>query len=182
MRFEVESRLQDLHEAFERWYVQPKPGRTLIVGSRVYEGREDRRQRYPNTVGVDMLEGDGVDLVVNLEEPVPEGLGQFAHIECDSVLEHSRRPWLLAANLERLMEEGATLFLSVPFVWRVHFYPQDLFRFTAEGVRTLFPGVDWTRLAYASDKLRPDTYIKAQTIEGHPYFPRTEVLGFGVKR
>lgn len=170
-------------EKFEAKYRKPKEGRTLIVGSRVYATREDRRKLYPDAIGVDMLEGPGVDIVANLEEPVewlPGGM-LFDHIECISVLEHSRRPWLLAANIERLMAPGATLHLSVPFVWRPHFYPGDFFRYTVAGVESLFPTIKWDALRYASqDALwKDDAKQPRQMIGRAVYFPRCEVLGFG---
>ena len=68
-------------ERFEREVVRPRQGRTLIVGSKVYADKEDRRGRYSDAVGVDMLSGDGVDFVVNLEEPLPKALGLFDHVE-----------------------------------------------------------------------------------------------------
>lgn len=120
-----------------------RKGRTLIVGSHVYEGREDDRARYKNAVGVDMIPGPGVDVVHDMEEPLPAGLGTFAHIECFSVLEHSRRPWLLAANIERLLESGGTLWVTVPWMWRRHGYPSDYFRFTTEGIKAIFHGIQW---------------------------------------
>lgn len=168
-------------EEFEAKWVHPAPaGRVLIAGSRVFSAKEDRRTRYPGrAVGIDMEAGDGVDMVLDLEGPLNGALGQFTHIECLSVLEHSRAPWALAANLERLLLPGGTLFLSVPFVWRVHQYPGDLWRFTDQGVRALFPFIDWEQIAYASDRLRPDHYIKAHEVGGHPMLPRTEVLGWG---
>jgi hypothetical protein len=168
---------------FEKRYVRPREGRTLIVGSRLYSGKEDRRQRFARAVGVDMQAGDGVDRVVNLEDDLPDDIGKFAHIECMSVLEHSRRPWLLAANLQRLLKRRGSIFLTVPFVWRFHAYDSDYYRFTAEGVRVLFPDVEWHALMYASNRLRPDEYLKAEEIgpEGHPFLPRCEVAGFGVK-
>lgn len=170
------------HRSFIKQFVRPKVGRTLIVGSKLYDGKEDRRLLYPNAVGVDMLPGDGVDCVLDLEEPSAAlTLGAFTHIECWSVLEHSRRPWLLAANLEAMLEPGGTMHVSVPFVWRYHAYSSDFFRFTAEGVRSLFGGIQWDALMYASNKLRPDHYMRAVDHEGVPHFPRCEVVGFGVK-
>lgn len=165
---------------FEQRFVRPAPGRTLIVGSKLYEGRDDRRQLYENAIGVDMLPGDGVDLVLNLEETLPSGLGKFAHVECMSVLEHSRRPWKLAANIVRLMEHGGTIHLSAPFVWRVHSFPSDYFRYTKEGIRSLFSAISWHPLAYAHEELKMNDMVPAlEKGEGHPYLPRTEVLGWG---
>jgi len=79
------------------------------------------------------------------------------------------------------MKRGATLFISVPFVWRVHAYPNDYWRMTTEGVRSLFSLVEWDAVLYANQSLTAKDYIKplhkAQGV--HPYFPRTEVLAFG---
>lgn len=167
---------------FEDNYVRPAPGRTMIVGSRIYETRTDRRKAFPNCIGVDMLAGDGVDMVLDLEEPLP-ALGLFDHIECLSVLEHSKRPWLLAANLERLMRPGATIFLTVPFIWRVHGYPNDYFRFTVEGVRLLLPAIKWATLLFGNDTIDADLNARGARDKGSvPLMLRTEVFGFGVRR
>lgn len=168
---------------FERRYVRPAPGRTLIVGSKLYDGRDDRRKLYPDAVGVDMLPGDGVDVVHNLEEPPPKTLGKFSHVECWSVLEHSRKPWRLAANLQRLMLPGGTLYLTVPFVWRVHGYPNDYFRFTKEGVKALFEQINWGWLYLAHEELKKNDLVPALDSQtGHSYLARTEVLAFGVRK
>lgn len=163
-------------------HVRPRPGRTLIVGSQIYKGREDRRKAFADALGVDMLSGPGVDLVLNLEEPVPADLIEaFDHIECRSVLEHSPRPWLLAANLERLLVPGGTLDLSVPFVWNVHAYPSDYWRFTTEAVRSLFPNIEWKALRYAGATLYEHGKTPRAVVYGHIHIARTEVLGFGVR-
>lgn len=157
-----------------------KIGRTLIVGSKLYEGREDRRLKYPDAVGIDMEPGDGVDVVLNLEGRLPANLGKFDHIECCSVLEHSRKPWLLAANLERLLVSQGTIFVEAPFVWRIHSYPDDYFRFTLNGLKSLFNRVDWQGETYLSNRLC-DKPIHTK-VDGHPYFARTEALLFGVRK
>lgn len=169
------------HEKFWKKYRKPREGRTLIVGSRIYGDREDRRKVYADAVGVDMLEGPGVDVMFDLEDSsCVSRLGRFNHIECRSVLEHSCRPWRLAENIVSLMEDGATLDISVPFVWRVHLYPGDYWRFTIEGVRELFPGIRWDALMYATQETLWDTKQPKVMMGSAVYFPRTEVLGFGV--
>ena len=146
---------------------------------------EQIAQAFADALGVDMLPGDGVDRVLDLEEPLPDDIGTFSHVECLSVLEHSRRPWKLAANLQRLLRDGGTFHVSAPFVWRVHGYPSDYFRFTREGVRSLFDRIAWVRLAYAHVDLKHNDLQDAVELPepgGHPYFARCEVVGFGVKR
>lgn len=171
-------------EQFEREHVRPRAGRTLIVGSQVYGGKEDRRLRYADVLGVDMLDGPGVDLAIDLEEPLPaELVGTFQHVECMSVLEHSRRPWLLAANLEKSMERDATIFVSVPWLWRFHSYGGDHFRFSGSGLRSIFPNIEWLSMMQASDELVDEkAKIKAVNVKGHVYMARTETCGFGVRK
>lgn len=166
-------------ELFERDYVRPKPGRTLIVGSQVYKTKEDRRLRYADVLGVDMLSGPGVDRVLDLEEALPLDLGEFDHVECMSVLEHSRRPWLLAANIQRLMAPGATLFVTVPFCWRIHAYPDDYWRMTPAALQELFPLVTWAALKLANETLSDGPRIPGVDVKGHVYMSKTETVGFG---
>jgi len=156
----------------------------LIAGSKVYPGREDRTAAFEYAVGVDFSDGPGVDIVANLEDyQQTQALGFFDHVECISVLEHSPRPWLIARNLELLMFPAATLHLSVPFVWRVHGYPDDYFRFTASGVRSLFPSVRWSSLVYASPHKLTEAFGSLGKIDadGTRSFLRTEIFGFGVR-
>lgn len=174
-------------DEFERLYVRPKEGRTLVVGSYITEGKPDRRARYADAVGVDMRDGPGVDVVRNLEDEdeflIPHMRGLFDHIECLSVLEHSRKPWRLAENLQQLMKHGATLHVSVPFVWAPHSYPQDFWRMTVEALPELFPLITWEKLTYGSYCLDAD--VRAQKVkiaDGWNCFPRTETFGFGGKR
>lgn len=161
----------------------PRAGKTLVVGSRIYGEREDRRLRYADALGVDMIHGIGVDYCVDLSEP--DALfchGPFDHVDCISVLEHCERPWIVAQNIEERMNSRATLILSVPFVWWVHSYPSDYWRMTTEAVRSIFPRIRWRELVYAHTSIAeagkiPSLYDERE----HRYFARTEVFGAGVK-
>lgn len=166
---------------FEKKYVRPTPGPVLIVGSRVYPGREDARAKYEYAVGIDMVPGHGVDMVLDLEEPIPAYVGTFSHICCRSVLEHSRRPWLLAANIERLMLPGATLHVDAPTVWRFHGYPSDYWRFTHAGIVALFPRIEWAVLRYSRDNGRFSHPPRIPRGEDGRY-GRVQIHGFGHAR
>lgn len=170
----------DLLEKF-LWKQRIDPERTLVVGSKRYDDKPDRRAIYRNSLGVDMLPGDGVDVVHDLEQPLPSAYGTFDHIDCVSVLEHVRRPWKMAESLEQCLTEGGTLLVCVPFVWRVHAYPSDYWRMTAEALPVLFPNVEWRQRKYLTEaRLRKLT----PTREGGngPWLARSELIAFGVKR
>ena len=162
---------------FEKLHVRPKVGPTLIVGSQIYVHKQDRRKLHAEAVGVDMIAGPGVDVVADLEM---ETIGMFAHIECMSVLEHCRRPWLMAANLERMLEPGGTIYVTAPFVWRVHGYPDDYWRFTINGIKSLFTRIDWKAESYAHKGLCKGDDVPCVKIDELPHFGRSEVCLFGV--
>lgn len=165
-------------EEFQRLHVRPADGWTLVVGSKVFPGREDRRGKFAKAIGLDMQKGEGVDICHNLEHPI---VGRkFAHIDCVSVLEHCRRPWLVAENIVGLMGHGSTIFVSVPFVWRVHSYPSDYWRFTPEAVNSLFPRIRWDRMMYGHSELAEVTErLPLTKTDGYPMIARTEIYAAG---
>lgn len=160
---------------------RPKEGRALVVGSKIYGQCIDRRTLYREALGLDMLDGEGVDLVHDLEHPLAGDIGQFAHVDCCSVLEHVRRPWLMGANIEAALEAGGTLLVVVPFIWRRHAYPSDYWRFTPEALDVLFPSIQWqSKQLYANGepvKISPRFNDDA----GQRWLARTEVAAFGTK-
>ncbi|MDP2141281.1 MAG: hypothetical protein Q8L20_10765 [Gammaproteobacteria bacterium] len=158
-----------------------RPGRTLVSGSKIYEGRSDRRDLYGNAIGVDMLEGDGVDHVHNLEARLPGELGKFDHVDCCSVLEHSSRPWEVASTLQECLVEEGTMLLSVPFIWRVHAYPNDYWRFTPEALDVLFPQIRWLEKTLLSSGRKVKRQPAMNDRWGNRWLCRTEVIAFGVK-
>jgi len=125
-------------------------GPFLEIGSHDYGNTQDFRSLFPGEayVGVDLKEGPGVDLTLDLTLPFDaidkalEGR-RFATIFSFSVMEHCENPFLMAENMTRLLEPGGRIVLSVPFAWAFHGYPSDYWRFTQEGVKKLFPRLDW---------------------------------------
>jgi SAM-dependent methyltransferase/uncharacterized protein YbaR (Trm112 family) len=57
----------------------------------------------------------------------------------NAVLEHVQRPWIVAAEISRVLKPGGTVFISVPFLNVIH-DEHDYFRFTDKALRVLFPG------------------------------------------
>ena len=114
----------------------------LEVGSRDHGSTAPFRTLFNTTtyIGLDQVEGPGVDCVGDISEDLC-GLSEraFTLILCCSVLEHIKRPWLAAQHMTRLLAPGGLLYVSVPWVWRYHPYPEDYWRFSWRGVESLFP-------------------------------------------
>lgn len=139
--------------AYLKHWVPRVEGAVLEIGSKDYGSTSSFREFYAGSeyVGVDMSEGKGVDVVADLTlstGTLPEN--HFGLGICCSVLEHVEKPWLFAANLTRLIRPGGLLYMSVPWVWRYHAYPDDYFRFSHRGVRSLFDEFTWSSIFYSS--------------------------------
>ena len=129
-------------------------GAILEVGSKDYGSTASFRDVYRNCpyVGIDMAAGKGVDEVVDLTAGIGTlKAGHFALVVCCSVLEHVAKPWLMAENISKLTASGGVLFVSVPWVWRYHPYPDDFFRFSFRGVVALFPDFEWGTPYYSTN-------------------------------
>jgi len=123
-------------------------GPILEIGSKDHGNTNDLRKHFPDLpyLGVDQEAGKGVDLICDFTEPLPAirerlGAAGFRTVICFSVMEHCKQPFTMAENITALMEPGGLLFLSVPWVWNMHGFPDDYWRFTPSAIRVLFPGL-----------------------------------------
>lgn len=122
----------------------------LEVGSKDYGNTPDFRSLFPNYeyIGVDMEEGKGVDIVMDLTDEFSAIVKKlenrsFGTVICFSVLEHCKHPFKMCDNISRLLKNEGLLFVSVPFSWKIHGYPSDYWRFTPDGIKVLFPECDF---------------------------------------
>jgi SAM-dependent methyltransferase len=141
-------------------HVPVNSGPVLEVGSKDYGSTSSFRNVYSTSeyIGVDMADGKGVDAVVDLVEGTGTlPLDYFDLVICCSVMEHVRKPWVFADNLSKLSKVGGLVYISVPWVWRYHAYPDDYFRFSYRGVMELFPAYEWSALEYSTNV--PDEFI-----------------------
>lgn len=185
---------------FLKKFVPTVSGPVLEVGSKDYGNTSSFREVYPDApyIGVDMEDGKGVDRVVDLVAGVgdlPED--HFALVVCCSVLEHVPAPWKMAENITRVTARGGRLYMSVPWVWRYHPYPDDYFRFSFRGVVALFPDFDWGGAYYSTnveDEFIPiteqtrqadnqmATFVAVANKAPRKYLPYLMVNMIGVKR
>ncbi|PYS55988.1 MAG: hypothetical protein DMG13_01995 [Acidobacteria bacterium] len=98
-----------------------------------------KRHRY---VGLDSALGDAswdysrLDIIGDLES-IPLSTSAFDAVVSVVVLEHTREPKRVIAEMARVTRAQGKLFLVVPDQWEVHQIPNDFFRFTRYGVEYL---------------------------------------------
>jgi SAM-dependent methyltransferase len=66
---------------------------------------------------------------------------------CMDLLEHTSNPFVVSKNIIDSLVPGAFLFVTVPFVWDLHAYPDDYWRFTPHGLAELFKEME-TEVVY----------------------------------
>ncbi|MFQ3322418.1 MAG: SAM-dependent methyltransferase [Pseudomonadales bacterium] len=125
----------------------------------------DLRPLFPESefYGCDMREGQGVDIVLDLHQiDLPSGAAQTV-IALDT-LEHVERPWEAMAEIKRVLKPGGIAILTSVMRFPIHGYPNDYWRFTPEGLRSLFKIFDHSFIGSCG---------------GAKDFPQTEVgIGF----
>jgi SAM-dependent methyltransferase len=73
---------------------------------------------------------------IDLREPIKGE--KFDLGICMDLLEHVSNPFIVVKNIIDSLNPGAFLFVTAPFVWELHGYPQDFWRFTPDGFAELF--------------------------------------------
>jgi SAM-dependent methyltransferase len=128
-------------------------GPVLEIGSRDYGNTVSFRDLYRNNqyTGVDLSDGPGVDVVWDLTQGIgPLAANSYALVICCSVLEHTPTPWRLADTITSLLRPNGAAYISVPWVWRYHAYPDDYYRFSYSALRHLFPELHWEQACYTT--------------------------------
>lgn len=102
------------------------------------EGFADLRPFFPNKrfIGVDMRKGPGVDSVQNLESLNFED-NSIGSIICLDTFEHIKRFWKVSDEFYRILKPKGFLLLLTVGEFPIHEFPQDYWRFTPEGIRSL---------------------------------------------
>lgn len=69
---------------------------------------------------------------------LPFADGSFDAVVAIEVFEHLRDPVLATSEILRVIRPNGSVFITIPFMFRVHGDPYDFQRFTAGGLESLF--------------------------------------------
>jgi len=119
------------------WMNQNAPGvKVLNLGSGVgrFDGHLSKDIKMLN-LDVDPTK-PGVDIVADAHD-LPFEDGSFDIVYSIAVLEHVRKPWIVADEIWRVLRPGGHVVLELPFLNVIH-DEHDYFRFTDKGIRSLF--------------------------------------------
>ena len=120
-----------------------KPGmRILEIGSREVTGRSDARKGFSKAeyIGFDYYGGNNVDVVGDahrLTTYFDEG-ESFDLIYSSACFEHFAMPWIVAAEIAKLLKVGGFVFVETHFSYKSHARPWHFFQFSDMALRVLF--------------------------------------------
>lgn len=112
-------------------------GKTLDLGAGSAKYREIINKKATEYITFDMVPGEDIDVVGDALN-LPFGPSAFDTVVCTQVLEHIEKPWLMVKEIRRILKENGLCILTAPFLSPYHADPHDYFRYTIEGMKSLF--------------------------------------------
>ena len=93
---------------------------------------------YPNCLYLEVYPSRTADILVAPTCLYPIKSSSLDGIGCFAVLEHTRKPWLVVQEIQRMLKPGGRAFIDWPFLQPVHGFPSHFFNATREGLCSLF--------------------------------------------
>ncbi len=160
-------------EAFEL------PGPILEVGSFRVAGQEEVADLRPYFrgkpyTGIDVRPGPGVDEVADVEA-LPYADQSFGTVLAMNTFEHVAHFWRGLEEVHRVLRPDGGLFLSSPFYFHIHDYPNDYWRFTPEALELLLRDYPARVLGWYGPRKRPAGVWALAFREERPLIRRGEI-------
>lgn len=113
-------------------------GRVVDLGCGTAPYREVIAPHVLEYIGLDWKGGahdtSRVDVFADLTAALPLADGCADTVVAFQVMEHLPEPDHFLGECGRILRQGGTLLLTVPFMWQVHEAPHDYFRYTRHGL------------------------------------------------
>jgi SAM-dependent methyltransferase len=137
------SNCNQFFKTYSDHFARNKSTRVIEIGSQDVNG--SLRETCPpefEYIGVDFVDGKGVDIV--LEDPyvLPFESASSDIILSSSCFEHSEMFWLSFLEIMRVLKPGGLFYLNVPSNGSFHRYPVDCWRFYPDSGNAL---VSWAK-------------------------------------
>ncbi|MBF0546130.1 MAG: methyltransferase domain-containing protein [Candidatus Riflebacteria bacterium] len=159
---------------------------TLPIAEPIYEfgsfqipgqiGFADLRPCFPqkNFTGCDLIEGPGVDKILDLHEiDLPsESAGT---VLCFDTLEHVEYPHQALKEIHRILRPDGIVVITSVMNFPIHDCPNDYWRFTPEGFKSLLKPFSNSLTGFQGKETFPHTVVGIGFKETTP--PLTEFLG-----
>ena len=88
----------------------------------------------------------GADHIFDFEKPFPLGDASFDSVLCINVMEHIYNYNNLVSESHRILKQGGTMYVSVPFFFNIHGSPNDYFRYTKAALERILSEHGFTQI------------------------------------
>ncbi|MBA4108228.1 MAG: methyltransferase type 11 [Leptothrix sp. (in: Bacteria)] len=112
-------------------------------------------------IGIDFVEGPGVDLVLKNPYKLPLEDNSVDCFVSSSVFEHSEMFWLLFIEIIRVLKPNGLFYMNVPSNGPFHRYPVDCWRFYPDSGAAL---AKWARMCEYNTVLL-ESYVSYQEVD-----------------
>jgi len=112
-------------------------GKTLDLGAGSAKYRSIIKEKTSEYIAFDMVKKEGVDVVGDVLDLSFEN-ESFNTVISTQVLEHVEKPWIMVKEIQRVLKKDGICFLTAPFLVPYHADPCDYFRYTINGMKSLF--------------------------------------------
>jgi hypothetical protein len=94
------------------------------------------RDMFPEPyTGLDMRAGAGVDVVADFMDGYRPN--EYMTVVSTDTLEHTLEPWMIIGQMSRCLKQGGRTYISVPWMFAMHDYPEDCWRILPTAMRHL---------------------------------------------
>lgn len=87
-------------------------------------------------INLDIKKYDNTDIIADAHF-LPFLSSSLDCVYSNAVLEHVKRPWIVASEIDRVLKPGGFVVINLPFLNTIH-DEHDYFRFTLKGIKELF--------------------------------------------
>lgn len=112
-------------------------GETLDLGAGNAKYRHIIKPHTSKYTTFDMVQGPNIDVVGDILN-ISFDDNSFDTVISTQVLEHVRKPWVMVSEIARVLRPNGIAIVSAPFLVPYHADPHDYFRYTKEGMSSLF--------------------------------------------
>lgn len=124
-------------------------GSTLDFGAGTAKYRSIIRPKTSSYTTFDMIPGEHIDVVGDaLNPPFPDHT--FNTVLSTQTFEHLEQPWVVVDQIKRILKPGGVCIITAPFLVPYHADPYDFFRYTKEGLRSLFQNAGFEIVEYGT--------------------------------